>query len=57
MIYMLWDENKVEKIGDKFSPKGISILVDDFISAELIYDMILEEYGEEYMNGEENEDI
>ena len=54
---MLWDENKVEKIGDKFSPKGINILVDDFISAELIYDMILEEYGEEYKNGEENEDI
>lgn len=45
---MLWDENKVEKIGDKFSPKGINIIVDDFVSAELIYDIVREEFEDGY---------
>lgn len=39
---MLWDNEKVEYDGKKFRPKNVDIEVDDFISAEIIYDLVEE---------------
>lgn len=40
---MLWNDEKVEYIDGVFKPKGIDIEVEDFISAEIIYDLCEEE--------------
>lgn len=40
---MLWNDNKVEYVDGKFKPKNVDIEVDDFVSAEIIYDLVDEE--------------
>ena len=40
---MLWNDNKVEYDNGKFKPKNADIEVDDFVSAEIIYDLVDEE--------------
>ena len=42
---MLWNDNKVEYDDGKFKPKNVDIEVDDFVSAEIIYDLVDEENG------------
>ena len=40
---MLLNDNKVEYVDGKFKPKNVDIEVDDFVSAEIIYDLVDEE--------------
>ena len=40
---MLWNDNKVEYVDGKSKPKNADIEVDDFVSAEIIYDLVDEE--------------
>lgn len=40
---MLWNDNKIEYVDGKFKPKNVDIEVDDFVSAEIIYDLVDEE--------------
>ena len=39
---MLWDNEKVGYINGHFYPKNVDIELNDFISAEIIYDFIEE---------------
>lgn len=40
VIGMLWNEKKVEYVNGMFKPKNVDIEVEDFVSAEIIYDLV-----------------
>ena len=42
-MMMLWDNDKVEYVNGIFKPKNVDIEVGDFVSAEIIYDLVDEE--------------
>ncbi len=37
---MLWNDEKVEYVDGLFKPKNVDIEVEDFVSAEIIYDLV-----------------
>jgi hypothetical protein len=40
---MLWNDEKIEYTNGKFKPKNVDLEFDDFVSAEIVYDLIDEE--------------